>query len=203
MLVPLILLAVLAVAGGWIGIPKALGGGDQFAHFLDPVINPTPSYEQTRIAMDEQGVQHAAASTPQAPGTDSQERCSARHRWSWLDRLVFCRSALPPQARAGRSAWSSASGAFIQCWCTSTGLTRSTTRSSLLRCSSLLATCCGVQSIAESINGGGSLAAGGVRGLGALVQRVQSGNIRSYAGWLAVGAAALLLITYFGFSMHL
>ncbi len=46
------------------------------------------------------------------------------------------------------------------------------------------------------VNGGGSLAAGGVRGLGALVQRVQSGNIRSYAGWLAIGAAALLLITY-------
>jgi NADH-quinone oxidoreductase subunit L len=32
---------------------------------------------------------------------------------------------------------------------------------------------------------------------------VQSGNIRSYAGWLAIGAGALLLITYFGFSMHL
>jgi NADH-quinone oxidoreductase subunit L len=53
------------------------------------------------------------------------------------------------------------------------------------------------------INGGGALAAGSVRGLGALVQRVQSGNIRSYAGWLAIGAAALILLTYFGFSMHL
>ena len=53
------------------------------------------------------------------------------------------------------------------------------------------------------VNGGGTMAAGSVRGLGALVQRVQSGNIRSYAGWLAIGAAALLLITYFGFSMHL
>jgi NADH-quinone oxidoreductase subunit L len=53
------------------------------------------------------------------------------------------------------------------------------------------------------VDGGGSLAAGGVRGVGALVQRVQSGNIRSYAGWLAIGAAALLLITYFGFSMQL
>ncbi len=68
MLTPLILLAVLAVAGGWIGIPKALGGGDQFAHFLEPVMNPAPSYEQTRIAMDEQGVQRAAAtSAPQEP----------------------------------------------------------------------------------------------------------------------------------------
>ena len=53
------------------------------------------------------------------------------------------------------------------------------------------------------VDGGASLAAGGVRGVGALVQRVQSGNIRSYAGWLAIGAALLLLITYFGFSMQL
>ncbi len=87
MLVPLILLAVLAVAGGWIGIPKALGGGDQFAHFLDPVINPTPSYEQIRIAMDEQGVQRAAAiSTPQPcprEGTESRSASLASSPWSW------------------------------------------------------------------------------------------------------------------------
>ncbi len=34
---PLIMLAVLSVAGGWIGIPAVLGGGNHFAHFLDPV----------------------------------------------------------------------------------------------------------------------------------------------------------------------
>src|ERR1700761_1754085 len=37
MLGPLVILAFLAVTGGWIGIPKAMGGGDQFAHFLEPV----------------------------------------------------------------------------------------------------------------------------------------------------------------------
>ena len=38
MLVPLILLAVLSLAGGWIGIPQALGGSDRFSHFLDPAV---------------------------------------------------------------------------------------------------------------------------------------------------------------------
>ncbi|NWF76804.1 MAG: NADH-quinone oxidoreductase subunit L [Nitrospirae bacterium] len=38
MTVPLILLAVGAVAGGWIGIPPVLGGGAHFAHFLEPVV---------------------------------------------------------------------------------------------------------------------------------------------------------------------
>ena len=45
-------------------------------------------------------------------------------------------------------------------------------------------------------------AAYSVQGLGSLVQRVQSGNIRSYAGWLALGAAALLIAVYFGFTIH-
>ena len=38
MTVPLMILALLSVIGGWIGIPASLGGGNQFEHFLDPVI---------------------------------------------------------------------------------------------------------------------------------------------------------------------
>ncbi len=37
MLVPLVILAVLSVVGGWVGIPESLGGGDQIEHFLSPV----------------------------------------------------------------------------------------------------------------------------------------------------------------------
>ena len=38
MTVPLIILALLSVIGGWIGWPESLGGSDHFAKFLDPVI---------------------------------------------------------------------------------------------------------------------------------------------------------------------
>jgi NADH-quinone oxidoreductase subunit L len=38
MTVPLMLLAVGAVAAGWVGIPPILGGGAHFAHFLEPVV---------------------------------------------------------------------------------------------------------------------------------------------------------------------
>jgi NADH-quinone oxidoreductase subunit L len=37
MTVPLILLAVLSVIGGFIGIPQSLGGGNAIEHFLDPI----------------------------------------------------------------------------------------------------------------------------------------------------------------------
>jgi NADH-quinone oxidoreductase subunit L len=38
MTVPLMILAVLSIIGGWVGIPVVLHGGDHFAHFLEPVI---------------------------------------------------------------------------------------------------------------------------------------------------------------------
>ena len=38
MTVPLMILALLSVVGGWIGWPESLGGSDHFAKFLDPVI---------------------------------------------------------------------------------------------------------------------------------------------------------------------
>jgi NADH-quinone oxidoreductase subunit L len=53
------------------------------------------------------------------------------------------------------------------------------------------------------VNGAGAAAGGTTRGLSSLVRRVQSGNIRSYAGWLAIGAAAVLLVMIFGRSIWL
>ncbi|HET6515941.1 MAG TPA: NADH-quinone oxidoreductase subunit L [Thermodesulfovibrionales bacterium] len=38
MIIPLIILAVGAVASGWVGIPPLLGGGEHFAEFLAPVV---------------------------------------------------------------------------------------------------------------------------------------------------------------------
>ncbi|MEW6054375.1 MAG: NADH-quinone oxidoreductase subunit L [Nitrospirota bacterium] len=38
MTIPLMLLAVGAVAAGWFGIPPILGGGAHFTHFLEPVV---------------------------------------------------------------------------------------------------------------------------------------------------------------------
>ena len=53
------------------------------------------------------------------------------------------------------------------------------------------------------ITGAGFGLSQGVKGLGSVAQRMQSGNIRSYAGWLAFGAALLLVLTFFGFGTHM
>ncbi|MEO6806906.1 MAG: NADH-quinone oxidoreductase subunit L, partial [Edaphobacter sp.] len=51
------------------------------------------------------------------------------------------------------------------------------------------------------VDGSGAAAGATTRGFSSLVRRVQSGNIRSYAGWLALGAAAVLLVMIFGRSI--
>ena len=184
MLAPLIILAVLAVAGGWIGIPKALGGGDQFVHFLDPVVN-------------------AAAGPPGAEAREDHERwfsvlsvVMALIGWFVAD-LMYRRKPGMADRLVER-----ASGVYDvlvnKYWIDQ--IYNGLIVAPLLFLSRYLLWGAVDRGV---ITGGGALAAGSVRGLGALVQRVQSGNIRSYAGWLAVGAAALILITYFGFSMHL
>jgi len=45
MTVPLTILAVLSVAGGWIGIPAVLGGSNLFEHWLAPVFHPLAAAE--------------------------------------------------------------------------------------------------------------------------------------------------------------
>ncbi len=50
--VPLILLAIGAVASGWVGIPAVLGGGAHWAHFLEPVLgHPHPPSHTTEIIL--------------------------------------------------------------------------------------------------------------------------------------------------------
>jgi NADH-quinone oxidoreductase subunit L len=207
MLVPLILLAVLSLTGGWIGIPQALGGSDQFAHFLDPVVNPAPTSEQVRVTVDDQGVRRATAiSTPEPArrvGIESQERTFsilsvvvALIGWFFAD-LFYRRK--PGMADTLVERLRGVYALLLNKYWIDQVYNALIVTPLLVFSRYLLwgAVDRGV------INGGAGAAAGGVRGLGALVQRVQSGNIRSYAGWLAIGAGALLLITYFGFSMHL
>ena len=58
MTVPLMILAVLSVAGGWIGIPAVLGGSNLFEHWLAPVFHPVAAA----------GAAHGAAAAGAAEG---------------------------------------------------------------------------------------------------------------------------------------
>ncbi|MCL4540191.1 MAG: NADH-quinone oxidoreductase subunit L [Bacteroidetes bacterium] len=51
MLIPMWILAILSLVGGWIGIPAALGGGENFDKFLDPVFESAKAKLPTAFFM--------------------------------------------------------------------------------------------------------------------------------------------------------
>ncbi|HEX4581956.1 MAG TPA: NADH-quinone oxidoreductase subunit L [Acidobacteriaceae bacterium] len=204
MLLPLVLLAILSVAGGWIGIPHALGGGDRFARFLDPVTHGTgvpASFEQVSIAM-RTGAPIPTTEPPSTPEDPKTERvlmgCSvlaAVLGWLLADTLYRRKPHLPAKmAASSRGLYALVSNKYWIDQIYGFLIVRP-----LLTVSRYVLW----GAFDRGVIGGGSRAlAGGTQGVGALLRRIQSGNIRSYAGWLALGAAAILLLSFFGFGAH-
>jgi NADH-quinone oxidoreductase subunit L len=179
MLLPLVLLAILSLVGGWVGVPLAFGGHNEFEHFLEPVFSPA-TFTPEHIATREPELILAAVSVAVAllvlfvayvfyvrkRGTANSIAHSSGFAYSllshkyWVDEIY---------------------GAFII--------------APLLLISRYIL---GGLVDVGIVQGAGAGAAGTTRGLSSIVRRVQSGNIRSYAGWLALGAAAVILITLFG-----
>jgi len=60
MTVPLTILAVLSVVGGWVGWPESLGGSDRFAQFLAPVMS-SPMAQSGGEAAETAGAANAAS----------------------------------------------------------------------------------------------------------------------------------------------
>ncbi len=178
MLLPLVILGILSVIGGWIGWPAALGGNDWFGHFLDPVF----------------GVSTAAVPIP---ANFTLERILsgvslfiAVLGWFVADQM-YRRNPLPAgQGGEGRQPfyrllwnkyWVDEIYAGLIVWPV------------LVLSKNVLQR--GVEfGIIDGTNTAWTAIA---RGTSGGVRRMQSGNIRSYAGWLAAGAAALLLVVIY------
>ncbi len=178
---PLIVLAVLAVVGGWIGISAALGGSNHFEHFLEPVflasarteIAPDRVSHTTELILAFISLATAALGFVVAyvfyyrqPGRATRLAQSAKPLYALLDHKYWVDEAygvgiLMPLLGASRILLGGiVEGALIQ--------------------------------------GSGSGLAAGTQGLGWITRRMQSGNIRSYAGWLALGAAVIIAVVLFG-----
>jgi NADH-quinone oxidoreductase subunit L len=179
MTLPLILLAILSIIGGWVGIPAALGGHNEFEHFLAPVLASANAVDMPIVESHALELTLAAISLLTAAIGFFfaylfyyRKPCTAaalakrfapiynlvNHKY-WVDE-IYGRLIVTPLLGFSRLILSGlVDGGIIQG--ASSGLAVST------------------------------------RGSSWLVQRIQSGNIRSYAGWLAIGAAAVIAIVLF------
>jgi NADH-quinone oxidoreductase subunit L len=178
MWVPLAILAILSVIGGWVGVPLVLGGHNEIEHFLGPVFHPAehvaehvtsrgaePLLALISILAAAIGFYFAYVLYYRKPGTAATlaERFKPLynlldHKY-WVDE-IYGRLIVSPLLGLSRVVLGGLVDGLI-------------------------------------IQGTGATLAGSARGLGWLTRRMQSGNIRSYAGWLALGAAAVIFIVLF------
>jgi NADH-quinone oxidoreductase subunit L len=182
MLGPLVILAILSVIGGWVGVPEALGGHAEISHFLAPATQPMGEVAEGSHSME---LMLAVVSV-----------AVAATGWFIAHLMYFMKPQLPAELAAKvRGLYSLLLNKY---WIDE--LYGAVVVTPVLLFSRYV-----LKGLFDTgVITGGSLALGyTTQGIGSLVQRVQSGNIRSYAGWLALGAAALLLLTYFGFGAHL
>ncbi len=178
MWVPLAILAVLSFIGGWVGVPLVLGGHNEIEHFLGPVFNPVEHVAEHAISRGAEPILALISILAAFIGF-------------YAAYVLYYRKPGTAAALAARfrplynlldhKYWvDEIYGRLIV--------------SPLLMLSRVVL---GGLVDGVIVQGTGATLAGGTRGLGWLARRMQSGNIRSYAGWLALGAAVVIAIVLF------
>ena len=182
MLLPLVVLAILSVVGGWVGVPAALGGRNGFEHFLDPVfaVSGAPG-----TALNADQVSHGLEL---GLATVSLLAAAAGFLLAWQFYYRKPGSAAALAARA-KPVYSLVAHKFYvdefyhAVFVTGLlGFTRVVLR--------------GFDVVA--VDGAGKFLSWIALDMGEAARRMQSGNLRSYAGWLALGAAAVMAVMIFG-----
>jgi NADH-quinone oxidoreductase subunit L len=183
MLGPLVVLAILSFIGGWVGVPAAMWGHDEIGHFLEPVFSTGAAEAAT-----------ATSSTGLEWGLTVVSVLVAAIGF-YIAYVFYYRKPRTAAALAGRfpALYRLVLNKFYIDEIYNVLIVTPLLMFSRIFLGGLVD--------AGIVNGSGAAAGAGTRGLSSLVRRIQSGNIRSYAGWLAIGAAAVLLVMIFGRSI--
>ncbi|MGA7217340.1 MAG: NADH-quinone oxidoreductase subunit L [Candidatus Sulfotelmatobacter sp.] len=192
MVIPLAILAFLAVFGGYVGVPGSLGGNNRFDKFLGPVFHRSAPANAQNTAMGEKGAPEQETEGPESKPDASTElmftgisvlAAFTGFGLAWL--LYYKRIDLPQkiadslgglyQSVAHKYYIDELYGAlFVK------PLIAGSTR--------ILWHGVDEKIIDAAVNDAGD----GARQASGEVRRMQSGNIRSYAGWIAAGSAVVI-----------
>ena len=178
MLFPLVVLAILSVIGGFVGVPAALGGHNELEHFLDPVFaNAVP------VATD--AANHGLELTLAGVSVVT----------AFIGLFAAFVFYVQRPGTLGRAVGSTKLYALV-----SNKFYVDELYHFVLITPLLVVTRIVLDLIVDRgvVQGSGKAAGMLTESLGSLTRRMQSGNIRSYAGWLALGAAAVLVVMVFG-----
>ncbi len=189
MVIPLVVLAFLSFTGGWIGVPGSLGGSNRFDRFLGPVFHST-------IATGAEGSAVASAQE-ETEGPEPRTGHATELMFTaisvfagllgfglaWL--LYYRNPQLPQQIAASL-------GGFYQAVVHKYYIDElyATLFVKPLIAGSALILWHGIDQ--DVIDASVDNSAHGAREVSDAVRHMQSGNLRSYAGWVAAGAAVVI-----------
>ncbi|MBZ5530957.1 MAG: NADH-quinone oxidoreductase subunit L [Acidobacteriia bacterium] len=187
MIGPLVVLAILSFVGGWVGVPAFMKGHNEIEHFLAPVMTSSSA-----VAGESVEAAHAGLTQETAKENASEEWLLAGTSvgaallglfFAWL--LYFKSPGLPDRI----------TGKIHGIYLTVLHKYYVDEGYGLLLVKPLLALSTVVfwrgvdQGVIDGlVNGAGSTS----QGIGNELRRMQSGNIRSYAAWVALGGAAVI-----------
>jgi len=185
MLVPMVILAILAVIGGYIGVPEALGGHNRFDHFLAPVFRTAAgALPAGTPATGEAAAEGTAASHSETIATAvSILMAFLGLFFAWL--LYYKKRDLPDRIAASLGwLYKTVRDKFYV-----DEIYQAVIVTPLVKGSALVlwrgVDVAGIDATAND-------SADSARSLSDKFRHMQSGNVRSYAAWIAVGAAVAI-----------
>jgi len=189
MLAPLVILAVLSFVGGWVGVPQFMGGHNAVERFLGPVMQSGPAVAGEAVSDKDATTSHAGEAAPE--NTSEEWLLAGASVAAGLIGLLFAyllyykRPELPDRITAKMH------GIYMMVlhkYYVDEGYGAIFVMPLLALSTTVLWRGVDQGVIDGLVNGAGSAS----QGVGGELRRMQSGNIRSYAAWVAIGAAAIL-----------
>jgi NADH-quinone oxidoreductase subunit L len=199
MLAPLVILAVLSFVGGWVGVPQFMGGHNEVEHFLAPVMeskellveNATSGYEQER-SKESSTIKVTPEATRTTPENTGEEWLLAGT--SVADALIglfFAYLFYYKSPELPERITSKMHGIYMMVlhkYYVDEGYGAIFVKPLLALSTVVLWRGVDQGVIDGLVNGAGTAS----QGVGNELRQMQSGNIRSYAAWVAIGGAAIV-----------
>jgi NADH-quinone oxidoreductase subunit L len=189
MLGPLVILAVLSFVGGWVGVPQFMGGHNAVEHFLSPVMQSAPAVAGETVPDKDATTSHAGEATPENTSEEwllaGTSVAAALIGLFFAYLLYYKRPELPDRITAKMH------GIYtmvLHKYYIDEGYGAIFVKPLLALSTVVLWRGVDQGVIDGLVNGAGSAS----QGVAGELRRMQSGNIRSYAAWVAIGAAVIL-----------
>jgi NADH-quinone oxidoreductase subunit L len=189
MLAPLVILAVLSFVGGWVGVPQFMGGHNEVEHFLSPVMQSGPAVAGEAVSDKDATTSHAGETTPENTGEEwllAGTSVAAALIGLFFAYLLYYKSPGLPDRITSKM-----HGIYMMVlhkYYVDEGYGAIFVKPLLALSTVVLWRGVDQGVIDRLVNGAGAAS----KGVGGELRRMQSGNIRSYAAWVAVGGAAIV-----------